>query len=1065
MSACSPQRFLANNRNLFADAILSPSSVLPVTNKVLAIPYARTGTARALLTGTYTGTEQADYEIEITDTTVEDPRISAPTFSGAGSGAIGSITAAGTQQTYTVELTDPGTDTTTASVQLEGATIRALATGTAGNSVHITVDQSSLSFAASSFSLLADLTAGTGGPQSPFLGQGFDWDSAVLDGNGLIPSTAHRVAFGDDRSAVYLAYKAFAGGVWNYHVTPALVRDVPKGALVYFVTGGRTVTVSDGAASEVYTDVETAFDLLNDLRTQSGLVVVDGVVSNDRAPAGQGARELTLRTDAHAEVSGGAGTPFARGFESVTVGASAGTQLVTATCYATTSADHPLARLGSERWALKSSLLGDLGTIVTGQQYDEPGGNFGLRIPVRLPLGYGAPKGRFSVAAFSYATAVETPICPVALSLGPDATDQTITLTYTARPSGDCNCTGMAVPNLITSCLGDPTEGGAAMAYESDTIVRLKSLYSWHTDIVRGMTAYGDADDSAAAANVLAAPRDKYVAGSGPLDGLNFAEATESLRTVVSNFESALAKIDPLTGGTGSLREDGAAAWDVAFAELQADIAGAAGSSPMTKLINMPSDRYDASLNLVLITAGVSPLGGADANTIVSGDGCWRDYGGTHFWAVEGSAKGGYAPLFSNHPYYSCRTSASGGVFSTHEFALQLNIKCPENLAVGDQVTLTISESGWGATYQIGDEIVLPIVAASPLYLTGGRTGDPTQTWTVSGSVSGPLTPCTFDPDAPAAYSYALSGGPSLGFLLAEGGIPWAKGDRFRFAVEGGHYRWRKDGGAWQDASPPVSIPVASAALDAGLSLSFTAGAAASFVTGDIYKFRALQPWAISNTQSPSSAVWKWSGSTATYAAEFSEPKTLAMVAMLHDLPAGATVTLWGGATSGATDWSEVLTYRAGCIWKAITRTAQFVRLEIASATGGSVRWPWIGDPLTTSLSADVQLRRDYLVNRPGGNLQGGRYVGSAVSGDISWTQAALSEADVDGLVALLDHVKAANDEPLLLVPQVTREADPVLFARISSDGVDFPDRAAYNQVSTIGRRVSAHIPLQGVWQ
>ncbi len=989
--SCSPQRFLPNNLNVLRGATLTPSSVLPVTDKVLALPYARTGTAQVSLTGTYTGTEQADYDIEILDTDVEIPRVSTPTFSGAGSGTISAIAATGTQQTYTVELANPGTDTTAASVSLEGATISALVEGSAGNNIRLIVDQSTLTFTATNYSLLAALPAGQGGPTAPFVGQGFDWDCAVLDATtGLIPSTAHRIAFGDDESAVYLSYKAFVNGTWNYHLVPALNREIPAGTIIYNVTGGRTVTVTDGSASEVYPDIETAYDLLYALRTGSALVVVDGVVADDRSPTGQAARELALRTDAHAEVSSGSGSSFAKGFVDVTVAATAGTQIVTATCFATNSGGHPLARLGSERWNLQSSLLGDLGTVVTGVAFNEPAGNFALKIPVKLPIGYGATKGRFSVTSIDYADSVtQAPICPVSLSLGPDAVDQTITLVYKARPTGDCNCTNLPKPNLLTACLGDPQEGGATMAYQSETIARLKALHLWYTETARELSSYGNGNTSALTAQALANPVDSTYQLLGvdtvsTAPSAHYAQATESLRNIVANFESVLAQIDLITAASpDGLREDGEAAWDVAFAEIQSDVGG---GSPSAWFYNIPSERYAARLNHVRASAGIPTVG------------------------------------------------------------------------------VDISESGWGATYQAGDVLTLPIVAASPLYLTGGRTGNAVQTWNINGSVDGPLPAYSFNPDAPAAYSFSDTGA-SLTFLLAEGGIPWEKGDQYRFAVEGGHIRWRKDGGAWVETSPPVPIPLASVVIDAGLSATFTAGAAASFVAGDIYKFRALQPWAASNTQTPNARVWKWSGSSATYAADLGSVKQLDLIAFLHALPAGATAVLWGGATAPATDWSETLTYRTGCIWKAIDQTARYIRIVFTSATDGSLQFPWLGEPITTTLSAEVQLRRGYRINRPGGNLQGGRYVGKAVHGDVAWTESALTEADVTALAAMLDHVKENDDEPILFIPQVTRVAEAVLFARIASDDVDFPDHMGYAQNVAYERRVSASLPLEGVWQ
>lgn len=602
------------------------------------------------------------------------------------------------------------------------------------------------------------------------------------------------------------------------------------------------------------------------------------------------------------------------------------------------------------------------------------------------------------------------------------------------------------------------------MAYQTETITRLKALHLWYTETARELSAYGSATISATTAQVLANPVDSTltdVALTNPQ--YHYAQATESLRNIVANFESVIAQIDLITAASpDGLREDGEAAWDVAFAEIQSDMGGA---SPSAWFYNIPSERYAARLNHVRASAGIPTVGGADASTIESGDGCWRDFGGTAWWAVQGSSKGEYGPLFTNEPYYSCRRASNGtGYFSTHEFALQLNVKCPELLLDGDTVVLNISESGWGATYQRGDVMTLPIIASSPLYLTGGRTGDPTQAWNVNGSVDGPLPAYSFDPEAPAAYS-AGDTGYTLTFLLAEGGIKWAKGDQFRFAIEGGHIRWRKNGGAWVETSPPVPIPLTTVSIDAGLSATFAAGAAASFVVGDLYKFRALQPWAVSNTQTPNSAVWKWSGASATYAADLGSVKQLDMIAFLHALPAGTTAVLWGGSSAPATDWSEALTYRTSVILKAINRTARYIRIVFTNATGGSLQFPWLGEPITTTLSAEVQLRRGYRINRPGGNLQGGRYYGKAVSGDVSWTEAALTEADVTAIAAMLDHVKEHDDEPILFVPQVTRTDDAVLFARIASDEVDFPDHMAYAQNIAHGRRVSASLPLEGVWQ
>jgi hypothetical protein len=79
---------------------------------------------------------------------------------------------------------------------------------------------------------------------------------------------------------------------------------------------------------------------------------------------------------------------------------------------------------------------------VTGVAYI--GATFGFTIPVKLPPGYGSTlRGTFSVTSISYASVdgrTEPPICPVALTLGSNAVDQTVTLTYASRTSTIPRC-------------------------------------------------------------------------------------------------------------------------------------------------------------------------------------------------------------------------------------------------------------------------------------------------------------------------------------------------------------------------------------------------------------------------------------------------------------------------------------------------------------------------------------------------------------------------------------------------------------------------------------------------
>jgi hypothetical protein len=1056
MAACAPQRFLANNRNAIREATLNPSSVLPIEDAVLAIPTARGGTAQIALTGSYDGEEEATYDIEIVDDTVATPLISAPVFTGEGSGTLDNISADAIAQEITVELSESGLPLLAAEIDFEGVTVKARTAGAVGNAIYFNVDQSPLTFTPQPYSLIHDLEAGAGGKDNPLTGAEYDFDTKILGADNAIPADAHRIAFGDDTSAIYLQYKIYADGKWQYYFVPELKRSVTKGTVISFVTGGRTVTVNPGSPPETYTGIVTLYDLLFKLQTESQLVMVDGVVANDRSPEGQAAHELQTRTDAYFEPSEGDGSDAARGFVDVSVDPDASTQLVIATCRAVTPKDHPLASVGRERWELKSSLLGELGTIVTNEPYS--GSAFGLTIPLRLPFAIDVQVGNFTVTDIVYETrvdpAVPPPICPGigqrAGLLGPAAVDQTLTLVYTKRPSGDCVCDAMPTQNLDTSCLGNTgLSGETAMAFEEDTRARIEALRIWYTGRVRANSSIGGS-------GLIYSAEDPFIAAP-VADPTSSYGGLLSLKEVVRLFVDTILLMDPLTAGSPSLRGNGMLAWDDAVSELQGDVAAWDG----VNLQSFPSDRYEARLGAVLAAAGLDSLGGASAST-ESGDGCWRDWGGD-YWTVVGSEGGAYAPAFTNHPcWLSRRADNTNTYYSTHEAAFQINVKCPEDLIYGDTITMSINGGGHPSTYQAGDTLTLAIIGARDLYVAGGQYPSLVQSWLVNGSVSGPFPPYSFDPDAPAPYS---TGSPtSLEFLLNPGGIPFAKGDRFAFSVEGGHYRWRKDAGAW---SSTLAIPNGSTVFDAGLSVEFTPGAAPSFAADDVFSFRALQPWAVSNLREPTVEPWKWSGATPTLVIPLGAPTPMDIVALWHTLPVGATITVEGGTTPGVYDWLETLTWRESLIAHVLpsTLSPSYLRLSLTGASGASIMWLWAGEAFKTSKSADVTPHRKYSFTRGDGGLNvRGRFLGKGRGADVIWTEAALTDADMIGLAENLDWVKENDDEPQIFVPQVTRPEEAML-VQVTDDEIEEHDLGDGNRDVSVPRLFDVRLSLGAVLQ
>lgn len=1100
----SPQRFLANNRNLLREAILTPSSVLPVSNKVLSLLRARAGSAQVTLTGTYTGFEEATYDVEILDDDIDIGLASAPVFTGAGSGTLENIGATGlAAQEFAVELGDAGIPAVAAGVDFEGVKLAARASGAAGNLVRISIDSSPLVFTPQNWSLLADLNAGDGSSTSSGLdGPQYDFDTPVLGVDGQIPASstdnalgaglAHRIAFGGDTANIYLQYKVYADGKWSYFFVPELRNDVKAGAKVNFVTDGRTIEVTDGATTRTYTDIVTLFDALDAFKLDaSGLIDVVGVIANDRSPTGQAARELQTKTDAHAEASSGSGSKAATGFEGVTVAPDAPTELVIAECFAANSADAIGAGVGHEFWKVKGTVSGELGTAITGEPFVGP--KWGFTIPERLPGNSGSAKGKFTVVSFTLGPRSEgdpSPVfvCPVGLKLGPGAIDQSVTLIYTKRPDGSCLCDDMPVPDLDGPCLGTLGEGGS-VSYSAAAITRLKDLYDWAGALAAAVTSYVQGKDftgipdqafsgwiqtalepfnskgaSGTFTSLINTGGGQTLASNPPVDtGYADVALPANFQDIIDFYEKGLALIDEVTDTT--LLADGFTQWDVALQEFKDDLDTSTLSGLGNRLATIAGDKYKLLVRQALAYAGVSYLGKSNASGVGSGDGCWQDYGDPFYWEVVGSVNGKYAPAFNNHPYYSSQFGADGKTYrSTKEFALQVNEKCPERLREGDTIVLQINDAATAGTYQTSDTLTLPIIAAQALYMAGGQDGDGVQKWYVSGSVVGALAQFTYNPAAPAPY-----GNGGLSFELVAGGIPFQKYDTFRFSIEGGHYRWRKNGGAWSSSSPPDDIPAGAFLLDSGLSLEFITGAAPSFIADDVFSFKALQPWAVSNLRTPGAPLWKWSDASPgpTLEGDLGAAEQIDMALFLHTLPEGASIVLEGGVSVGVYTWSETITWRPLAAWKEIDRVARYVRLTLSDATNGSVQWGWLGIPVTSERTADFNLRRAYKMGRSdsGGLIQGGRFLGKTVSGDASWSEGALTEADVADFSDMLDWIKEQGDEPIVVIPQVTRTDEPVLFALIDSDEVDFPDVHGYQPQAGRQRNLSATLPLAGVWR
>lgn len=484
------------------------------------------------------------------------------------------------------------------------------------------------------------------------------------------------------------------------------------------------------------------------------------------------------------------------------------------------------------------------------------------------------------------------------------------------------------------------------------------------------------------------------------------------------------------------------------------------------------ADRYRTRLNWVYITAGVSPLGKSDASTLEqqSADGCWLDRGDPLYWEVIGNNGGKYAPAFTNLAYFSSKiVDLNKKLYqSTHEFALQINVKesCVGNLKEGDRITISLLNASWPSTYVVGDLIDLSIVEALDIPLLGGVDGDNKLTWNVDESISGPQIPYVLDREALVAYN----SGTGLQFLITPGAIPFALADRFDFTVEGGHFKWKKTGGAW---TMGVAITGAPQLLSNGVSVQFSNGAYPSFVPLDHYTLRALQPNAASQIITPDFDAWKWDNASATpsLVIDLGSAKLLDILTMaFHRLPTGATAKVQWASTlisdNGAT-WDAEGAFTMASPVSAVHLpdglTRRYLRLILAGAAGGDIGYlgVWLGfDP---EYSAEIVGRREYKMVRGAGGLNApSQYLGKALGGDWEWTEGSLNEEQFEDLLAMLDESKVLGDAPMILFPNIERIGQGWL-ARLNADQLDITDYMDYREDADVERRVAIKLPLMGM--
>ncbi|HAO34052.1 MAG TPA: hypothetical protein DCQ84_14020 [Candidatus Competibacteraceae bacterium] len=1108
----SAHRLLANHNNAVPAATVTASSIFPAERQVFPQPLARQGNGQVIVSGGYTGANDADLEIEIAASAGTGARVSRPVFSGAGNGQMTQPTAAdGTaSQDVIITLVDLGTATTRAQAVIYGdVLLRAKAAGAAGNALSLRVTPnlalSGKPVGALSFALSKDA--------QEWSDQKHDFGALPLDPGGTIPANAPRLVFGRDLSRVYRHYKRWDGEQWQYGISPKLATDHAAGATVHAVTGGYSVAVTAGATTETYSAV-TLYDLLLALNA-SALIDVAAVIANDRKPGGMAAIDLPLRTAAFALPVVASNAEQMPDLQGLIIAPVAPTETVSVECVDNSP-------VGSERWAVKSRVAGALADAITGRPYtDSPYVQFTVPVIGRTaqPI-----EGRIAIVARSFPRQKDDKIgipavCLYKPALGAKAASKTLRLVWTERPPADCDCKDANVTGGPSpGCLGiniDGSDGGENVGtliagYQS----RLILLYQWRAEFIQSNTAVESGGELRSAgfdvelantatglfAQCLA---DLYADSDTPASGAlgSWDAFLSSLDTDLASLETTgaatPASIPRLTGNTaytvgnvvawGSFANVsylrcvsggitgaetpegigiGTVLWEpISRTEAMASAGGGGTNQDINTVDAAESDpagivrdiatfvqRYSAKMDYVRALAGIVPKSEAGG----AGGACWQDQKTNFYWQIEGTE---YLPVFNGIYYHSAvkiydSDARREKIVSTFEFGFGLQVACENRLQPGDSITITINDVSADYPYKIGDRYDIPLVAGGPLAFAGGINGTDTLTFTAK-STAGALPDYALTAAEPA---YSASG---LGFSIHRGALPFALGDAFRFSVEtGGRFRWRKDGAAW---SGETAIADAVALAD-GLTAAFSSGASPSFVASDRYRYRIRQPNSPSHAKIAHGETWRWSGSTASLTLTWATDRPISVIGLLrHGLaaPASVTVTLRDAADAPLHVFTPAA--KPGPLLALLPATVQARKLTItiSDAAGMTLGWVYAGEPFAT---ANPYLRctfkAAYSLESGAERNPRGAYLGEGRGGEIEWDF--MSQADFDALLALVGACKRDGNAPLVVLPN-TKFPESAMLARIDADAIDFKDWWEFRADDSARRCIAATLPFAAV--
>lgn len=476
--------YLGNLSNAVRTALLSATNVIPSDAMYRTDDEPKLGGGDVSFEGPYTGPDNITIDVEIADNIISGtPRVSAPRFRGVGNGTLTNLAATGAlnAQSVTVTLEDLGTATTQAEAPFDGVVLQAVPIGALGNGITVTVNQSGLVFENTEFALRQDIRVGT----NEYYGDEMNFGAALLNGDGSVPVTAPRIAFGSDPQ-VYRAYMRYDAiqRRFVYGFSPSPVRDVGRGARVRAVSGTRSIEIRQGATVENYTGIVTRYDALTAIRADSALVRVIGVITNDMQPGGQGATDLSVYTQPYADSIVAEGSEAIRVADiGLVVGVNAPTEVLTARC---TDASVP----GQPKFQLRGNVSGLLGDAIPGVPMVTDNYQLMIPLPPQAPEGSGATISVDFIPVDRGAEVAPPTMCPVDIRLGPAARNGKHTFVFRIRPKDGCDCTlGDLDGGLSDECLGITT-GGSNVSVDNLRRYRDIRIGRWFTSLMQAVATY-----------------------------------------------------------------------------------------------------------------------------------------------------------------------------------------------------------------------------------------------------------------------------------------------------------------------------------------------------------------------------------------------------------------------------------------------------------------------------------------------------------------------------------------------------------------------------------------------